>query len=174
MATRFIGLWKLIPESCKDDMGQATVRANYYFTLLPENINLLHQRHRSSNQLNRHQLERQLSLLKDPPTRQQDEHSGVKIQTLHEITTENIMKSTIYRRLWICDNGGLPWVSQQRQAVVSQDDNPQTPKGPINIFQFYSRKNGRPGILWFVVVVLPLLLCLCFFVSLLLSWCLVF
>lgn len=33
MAKRYLGLWKLLPELCKYDVGQAPAKATYAFTL---------------------------------------------------------------------------------------------------------------------------------------------
>ena len=36
MARRFLGLWRLLPQSCKYDVGTAPLRATYRFTTIGE------------------------------------------------------------------------------------------------------------------------------------------
>ena len=36
MIKKFIGLWKLIPQACKYDIGKAPIKATYHLFPLPE------------------------------------------------------------------------------------------------------------------------------------------
>ena len=36
MIKKFIGLWRLIPQACKYDVGQAPLKATYHLFPLPE------------------------------------------------------------------------------------------------------------------------------------------
>ena len=38
MARRFLGLWRLLPQACKYDVGAAPLKATYQFTAISNNI----------------------------------------------------------------------------------------------------------------------------------------
>ena len=99
MAKRFLGLWKLIPQACKYDIGQAPLKATYSFVphvsdpnpADPKKINVKIEWTDISKQDMSTAYEINLNGKK-----QLEEHFGMKMQVLHEVTPEGRLKSTTF------------------------------------------------------------------------------
>jgi hypothetical protein len=142
MARRFLGLWRLVPQSCKYDVGQAPLKATYSFAPLPEDpvpqdptsvkvkINWTDIHHKDF------EIQYQMYLT---GKRRVEEHFGQKMQVLHEVTNQGILKSTTYT-----EDGEKVIMEAFRELkedekVLDVTMITSTPAGPTRIYQRYQK-----------------------------------
>lgn len=95
MTSRFLGLWRLLPELCKYDVGQAPVKATYSFTLNQHQPNIIDVgidwtdvQGKDAN------VKYQIELGVKKP----EKLHGLDVLALHELTEQGLLNSSVWHQ----------------------------------------------------------------------------
>jgi hypothetical protein len=132
---RFLGVWRLLPELCKYDVGQPPLRATYSFALsqmsplIDVRIDWTDQQEKEFKVNYQIELER----------KKLEQHFGTNVQTLHELTAEGRLNSTTF------DASGEKVLMRSSRELKEGDSRLEvvmetpTEKGVNRIFQIYEK-----------------------------------